>query len=108
MHIIEKHSTQDGEDELPKAKKMKKEVATAQVDRAVVLHQRIDFSVAQRAAGGATSVTLVTISVKTEGASTSKPVVHPVLSPPAADMTRKQTMTSTTFSPSQTTWRKTL
>ena len=80
MHIIEKYPTEDGEDQLPKAKKMKKEVTTVLVSRAVVSHQRIDFSVAQRAAEGATSVTPVTISVKMEGASTNTTVALPALS----------------------------
>ena len=89
MHIIEKHSTEDGDNEFPKAKKMKKKVATAEVGCVVVRSQRIVFAVAQRAAEGATSVTPVTISVKTEGASTSKPAVHPAHSLCDADMSEK-------------------
>jgi len=68
---------------------MKKELATAQVRHVVVLNQRIDFAVAQRAAERATSATPVTISVKMEGASTSKLVVHPAPSSLDADMSGK-------------------
>jgi len=54
MHIIEKHSTEDGDEELTKGKKMKKEEATAAVSRIIVVNQRIDFAAAQRAMEGST------------------------------------------------------
>jgi hypothetical protein len=76
MHIIEKHSIEDGDEELPKGKKMKKEVATAAVGRAVVVNQRIDFAAAQRVVEGATPVTPATISVKMEDVLTSAPAAH--------------------------------
>ena len=76
MHIIEKHSTEDGVEELPKGKKMEKEEATAAVSSIKVVNQRIDFAAAQRAMEGSTSVTPATISVKMEGVSTSAPTAH--------------------------------
>ena len=76
MHIIEKHSIEDGDEELPKGKKMKKEVATAAVSRTIVVNQRIDLAAAQRAVEGATPITPATISVKMEDVSTSAPTAH--------------------------------
>jgi hypothetical protein len=76
MHIIEKHSTEDGVEELPKGKKMEKEEATAAVSSIKVVNQRIDFAAAQRAMEGSTSVTPATISVKMEGVSTSATTAH--------------------------------
>jgi len=72
MHIIEKLSTEDWDEELLKAKKMKKKPAAEEVISAIAVSQRIDFAAAQHVVKGATVVTQPTISVKKEEEAKSK------------------------------------
>ena len=73
---------QYGDEELPKAKKMKKETASAKAVGAVGVSQRIDFAAAQRAVEEARLATQGTASVKKEDYSKSKePPAH--AEPPA-------------------------
>ena len=66
MHIIEKHSSEDGDAGLPKAKKMKIQPATEKAVSVISVSQRIDFAAAKRAVEGAITVTQPTTSVKKE------------------------------------------